>query len=250
MEIFSPTYYIFTFFILLSFIGCKKEETTAKVKKKEIVEVVYAVGNLESKDIYQFRPGTSLTLQELYVTEGDYVKKGQPLLKLESVIVAPFEGTVINISANPGENVNSLESVISIQNLKKLQIKAVLEQRSIFRVKTGQKVKISFEELPGKVFEGKVSKLYSLDPQFIIYVEPESLPENSLPGMTVELVVEISEKRKSFVIPIGAYNQGKIKVKKGFKTEEIEVEHGIVGPDFVEIKSDKILENDEVKLWN
>ena len=247
MEIFSPKFLFFTILIIL---GCTKTDTTAKVIKKEIVEVAYAVGTLESKDIYQFRPGTSLNLQELYVTEGEFVKKGQPLLKMDIIVSAPFEGTVINIPANVGENVNASETVIQIENLKKLQIKAILEQKSIFRVKTGQSVKISFEDLPGKVFEGKVSKLYSLDPQFIIYVEPTNLPDNALPGMTVDLVIEVSAKRQGFVVPIGAYKDGKILVKKGFGKEEITVERGIVGPDFVEIKSDKISENDELKFWN
>ena len=171
-----------------------------KVIKKEIVEVAYAVGTLESKDIYQFRPGTSLNLQELYVTEGEFVKKGQPLLKMDIIISAPFDGTVINIPANVGENVNASETVIHIENLKKLQIKAILEQKSIFRVKTGLNVKISFEELPGKIFEGKISKLYSLDPQFVIYIEPLNLPENALPGMTVDLIIEISPKHEKIFV--------------------------------------------------
>ena len=250
MEIFAPKNFLFTILIFILGIGCKQKETTAKVLKKEIIEVAYAVGTLESKDIYQFRPGTSFTLQELYVDEGDFVKKGQPLLKLDSVITAPFDGTVINVPAHPGENVNPSEAVIVIENLKKLQIKAILEQKSIFRVKTGQKVKISFEELPGKVFEGKVSKLYSLDPQFIIYVEPQNLPENALPGMTVDLVIEVSPKRKSLVVPIGAIRDGKVLVKRGLGKMEVKVETGIVGPDFLEIKSDKISENDELKFWN
>lgn len=250
MEIFSPKNYIFTIFIILFVCACSKNEDTAKVIKKEIIEVAYAVGTLESKDIYQFRPGTSLNLQELYVTEGEFVKKGQPLLKMESLIVAPFDGTVINIPANVGENVNASEPVIVIENLKNLQIKAILEQKSIFRVKTGQKVKISFEELPGKIFEGKVSKLYSLDPQFIIYIEPENLPESALPGMTVDLVIEVSDKRKGLVVPIGTYKDGKVLVKKGLGKEAIEVQRGIVGPDFIEIKSDKISEKDELKFWN
>lgn len=250
MENFSPKKYFFTILIFLSGIACTKKEDTAKILKKEIIEVAYAVGTLESKDIYQFRPGTSLNLQELYVTEGEFVKKGQPLLKMESIITAPFDGTVINIPANVGENVNSSEPVITIENLKHLQIKAILEQKSIFRVKTGQKVKISFEELPGKIFEGKVSKLYSLDPQFIIYVEPENLPESALPGMTVDLVIEVSDKRQGLVVPIGSYKDGKILVKRGFGKEEVPVERGIVGPDFIEIKSNKISEKDEVKFWN
>ncbi|MFI5391160.1 MAG: efflux RND transporter periplasmic adaptor subunit [Bacteriovoracales bacterium] len=250
MEIFAPKNFLFTILILIMATGCKEKETTAKVKKKEIIEVAYAVGTLESKDIYQFRPGTSLNLQELYVDEGDFVKKGQPLLKLDSVITAPFDGTVINVPVHPGENVSPAEAVIVIENLKKLQIKAILEQKSIFRVKTGQKVKISFEELPGKVFDGKVSKLYSLDPQFIIYVEPQNLPESALPGMTVDLVIEVSEKRKSLVVPIGAFKNGKVLLIKGLGKMEVNVEPGIVGPDFLEIKSDKISENDELKFWN
>jgi multidrug efflux pump subunit AcrA (membrane-fusion protein) len=251
MEIFSPKINFFTIFIIILGLSCtNKSDTTAKVTKKEIIEVAYAVGTLESKDIYQFRPGTSLNLQELYVTEGEFVKKGQPLLKMDTIVSAPFDGTVINIPANVGENVNASETVIQIENLKRLQIKAILEQKSIFRVKTGQNVKISFEELPGKIFEGKVSKLYSLDPQFIIYIEPVNLPENTLPGMTVDLVIEVSPKRQGFVVPIGTYKDGKLLVKKGFGKEEIFVERGIVGPDFIEIKSDKISENDELKFWN
>jgi hypothetical protein len=52
------------------------------------------------------------------------------------------------------------------------------------------------------------------------------------------------------VIPIGAIRDGKILVKKGLGNLEIKVETGIVGPDFLEIKSEKISENDELKFWN
>ncbi len=246
MEIFSPQKYGHIIFIFFLVIGCSKKEPVAKVLKKEIVEVAFAVGTLESRDIYQFRPGTSLTLQEVYVEEGDFVKKGQNLLKLDSIVTAPFDGTVVSIAANPGENVNPSDPVIVIENLKKLQIKANLEQKTIFRVRPGQKVKIKFDELPGKVFDGVVSKLYSLDPKFIIYVEPKELPESALPGMTVEMVIEISEKRKALVVPIGTYKDGKLLVKKG----ELKVDRGIVGPDFIEIKSDNISENDEINFWN
>jgi multidrug efflux pump subunit AcrA (membrane-fusion protein) len=207
------------------------------------------VGNLISKDIFKFRPGTSLNVQQRFVREGDKVKKGQPLLKMEELIRAPFSGTISSVPANPGENVNPSDLVLHLENLENIYIRAILEQKTIFKVKKNQVVKLSFEEIPGKVFDGYVSKVYSDDPQLMIYIEPKTLPEKALPGMTVDMAIEVSAPRQALIVPVGAYKNGKILVKRALGKEEIPVKVGYIGPDFVEILSDKVSEKDMVKVW-
>lgn len=68
------------FIILLASCGKKKENIHPTVER--ITESVYASGTVKSRNQYQVYSTTNGILTEKYVTEGDVVKKGDPLFKI------------------------------------------------------------------------------------------------------------------------------------------------------------------------
>lgn len=74
-------YFLFTL-LFLTAISCKKkiEETAPTIVN--ISESVYASGTVKSKNQYQVYATVNGLIQEIMVTEGDLVKKGDPLVKI------------------------------------------------------------------------------------------------------------------------------------------------------------------------
>lgn len=71
----------FLFFSLL-FLSCKEKQEQTQVEIMNISESVYASGIVKSKNQYQVFSKVSGIIDELYVKEGDFVQKGQPLMKI------------------------------------------------------------------------------------------------------------------------------------------------------------------------
>ncbi len=71
----------FLFFSLL-FLSCKEKQEQIQVEIMNISVSVYASGIVKSKNQYQVFSKVSGIIDELYVKEGDFVQKGQPLMKI------------------------------------------------------------------------------------------------------------------------------------------------------------------------
>ncbi|HEX9013502.1 MAG TPA: HlyD family efflux transporter periplasmic adaptor subunit, partial [Anaerolineaceae bacterium] len=74
-----------------------------------------------------------------------------------AVIKAPFDGTVVSLSADPGQAVVLGQPVLTVANLQRLQVETTdLSERDVTRVSLGQPATISVTAL-GKDFPGKVT---------------------------------------------------------------------------------------------
>jgi len=72
----------YLFFVLLAAISCKQANEKTKPVVGPISESVYASGIVKSKNQYQVYSTVNGLIQEILVTEGDTVKKGDPLIKV------------------------------------------------------------------------------------------------------------------------------------------------------------------------
>jgi len=138
----------------------------------------------------------SSKIKEVYVDEGDIVKKGQKLfllddedllneitkqqialqqaeLDLESkmreqedlLIYAPINGTIVEQNVREGDLIkpssssSSNEPAAVIVDYSKMQVILAIDELDISKVKEGMPVKITADALPGEVFEGTVEKI-------------------------------------------------------------------------------------------
>jgi len=66
-------------------------------KSQEISSIIHGVGTLEAKEIVVLAPKTTAKLQELYADEGDRVRSGQVLAKME---LSELEGNLLESTAS------------------------------------------------------------------------------------------------------------------------------------------------------
>ena len=95
-----------------------------------------------------------------------------------SVIVAPCNGRVVRLLAQPGENVSLGQTIVSICNIDSTWITANIEEKKIGRVKPGQKVDIKIDSYPGQVIPGRVVSVGSATQSFFSLLPTENSSGN------------------------------------------------------------------------
>jgi len=105
----------------------------------------------------------------LSVAEGDPVRKGQPVVEVESLQVgdppprvrytAPIDGVVIDRHHVIGESVEPNSHMLEIADLSELLAVGRVFEGQIERVRIGQPVRVAVPSFPGRSFEGVVERL-------------------------------------------------------------------------------------------
>ncbi|SRR5579884_105012 len=74
-------------------------------------------------------------------------------------IRAPFAGTVYSIPIKQGEYVQQGELLLQLANLKRVQVRAFVDEPEIGKLATGQPVNITWDALPGKTWHGEITQM-------------------------------------------------------------------------------------------
>lgn len=216
-------------------------------KRGSITEAIYGLGRVKTDRRYEIKLGVTSNVDQVWVREGDRVKKGTPLLKVDpTTFRAPFDGTVTRINAYVGETVLPQIVLLRLEDLKDQYIELSLEQESALRVRMGQPAKVSFETLRSEVLQGKVTALYTRDDEFLARIEVVGLNDSILLGMTADVSVEVGHIDNALLIPLRAISGGMVLVSRGGKREKVKVDIGHVDRDWAEVKGDVISDEDKV----
>ncbi|MFM8319653.1 MAG: efflux RND transporter periplasmic adaptor subunit [Chloroflexota bacterium] len=107
--------------------------------------------------IYQLSANASGKLVKIYVAQGEQVKAGQPLARVVHgpFIIAPSDGTVIDVRMHEGDYVNAMDVVLVMAETSDIYITANIEESDILNIHPGQKVSVSLD-VYGRSFEGYV----------------------------------------------------------------------------------------------
>ena len=79
----------------------------------------------------------------------------------DTTITTPIDGVVLVKSAEPGEVIAAGTTIVTIGDLEHPWLRAYINETDLGRVKLGQKVKLTTDSYPGKVYEGTVSFIAS-----------------------------------------------------------------------------------------
>ena len=158
-------------------------------------------------------------------------------------ITAPFSGTVVRRMVDPGAFIPSATSgsaaqnaaIVTVMDFSKVRVQVAVPEPEVPFVAKDSPVKVTVDELPGRAFEGRVTRYaYALDDATKTMLTEIELanPKGELrPGMfaTVRLVVErksdallvpldalVVEKTKNSVFTVGDGKAKKVSVKVGF----------------------------------
>ncbi len=78
----------------------------------------------------------------------------------EATLVAPFSGTVGSVDVRVGEMVSPGQPLATIGDLDTLRVETTdLDEIDVVRVGVGQQVAVTFDALPDRVFEGRVTRI-------------------------------------------------------------------------------------------
>lgn len=150
----KPRFAFLLALLLLFSCGKKAEEYT--VKEESISESVYASGFVKSKNQYQVHAKATGLVEEVYVKEGDYLKKGDPILKLTNnsskLNTANARLALQQATENArGEKLKELQVNIELSRNRYLNDSLLWErQNSLWKQNIGTQVELEQRELAFK----------------------------------------------------------------------------------------------------
>ena len=168
----------------------------------------------------------------------------QDLLK-HSEIRAPFEGTVYSIPIKQGEYVQQGELLIQLANLRRVQVRAFVDEPELGKLAVNQPVTVSWDALPGKIWRGEISQMpYTITTygtrnvgQVLCGVDNED--SRLLPNINVTVNVSIANKKDVVTIAREALHEDEngryVYVIRNGHLERQTVEAGIANNTRIEI---------------
>lgn len=242
---------------------------TASIKIGAAVEAVYATAVVEPVTWSAISPIKTGQVTDIFVKEGDAVKAGDILAKLDDAdilaqlkeqealatfyeenteraktllssktisskeydqrktdltranarinvlqeqirqlsLFAPNDGIVLWRDVEPGEVKTAGTPLFWVGELRPLRLKAEIDEEDIPKIRIGQKVYITADAFPDKVFEGSVRQITPKgDPINKSYRAYIDLPDDTslMIGMTVETNTVIQEKKNARLVPAEA----------------------------------------------
>lgn len=213
-----------------------------------VVEAVYGLGTVIAPETYQIKTAINQSIHEIYVKEGDKVKKGDLLLGFDESGIkrASFAGTVTSIPFKRGELVFPQVAVLTLVNLNNLYLEVSLEQQSVLSVKEGQLALVSFESLRADKLQGKVRSIFPRENQFIVRIDLDHFPEGVLPGMTADVAIEVARKDNVLSVPLRAISAGRVTIERDGKRTKEPIQVGVVDGEWAEVTSGNIKPNDRI----
>jgi membrane fusion protein, multidrug efflux system len=123
-------------------------------------------------------------------------------------IRAPFSGVLGIRKANLGEYLSAGAAVVQLQSLNPIYVNFGLPQQALGQVRVGRSLRVTSEDMVGKVFSGRVTALDSVVDQTTRNVQVQATlpnPEGKLhPGMFVQVEVVEGTSRPVITLPASA----------------------------------------------
>lgn len=173
-----------------------------------------------------------------------------------TVVKAPTDGTVTNLSASVGDSVaiaptalsaSTSVPVLTLANLTHVTIRIEVNEVDIPKLTSGQSASIEFDAFPGKLYSGNVSRVDSVGTnksgviRYNVYIDVVDPTAEILPGMTASTKVHVASAQNVLSVPNSAvrpYKGGKAVRYYNTKTRAIDylpVQTGLKGEERTEI---------------
>lgn len=150
------------------------------------------------------------------------------------------DGRVYDIYKKTGDLI-APNQPIALVGAGQMIARLLVDEDDLNKVYAGQKLLITMDAYPGKVFGARISKIYPLLNKVEQSFRVDAVMDEPLPvemyGLNLEANIIIAENRKVLVIPRSALLKGdSVYVKKGDETVKIKVEKGLEDEKWVEVK--------------
>lgn len=131
---------------------------TATIRRASIEEIISASGTVNAP-VYEMGNPLGGKIASLKVSEGERVKRGTLLLEFAdgSRLVAPDSGLVAKVNYREGESVlPGTQPAVVVVNYDRSWVEAQIDEIDIADVKIGDRVKITSDVYPDKIFDGRI----------------------------------------------------------------------------------------------
>jgi multidrug resistance efflux pump len=110
--------------------------------------------------IYQMTANARGKLLKVYVSQGEEVKAGQVLARVDNGpnIKSPIDGTVIDVKLQEGDYVTASDVIAVVANTSDIGIRANVEETDILKIHEGQSATVSLDAF-GQSFDGYVEEV-------------------------------------------------------------------------------------------
>jgi multidrug efflux pump subunit AcrA (membrane-fusion protein) len=143
----------FYIFLLVLLFSCKSKTESIKPSIEPISESIYASGIVKSKNQYQAFASANGIVEDIFVSEGDFVKKGTPILSISNETQklnrdnAKLAADYADYNANK-EKLNEAALVIDFAKNKMLNDSTLyVRQKNLWQQQIGSKVEFEQREL-------------------------------------------------------------------------------------------------------
>ena len=118
----------------------------------------------------------------------------------QTQVIAPFAGQVGTIHVRPGELASPGQPVLMFGDTSKLHVETTdLRETDVTRLKIGMPVEVTFDALPGRTFQGKITRIAPMSTtekgstNFTVIVEVPDLDASLRWGMTAFVNIQVGK---------------------------------------------------------
>lgn len=133
-----------------------------------------------------------------------------------STIVAPFDGTILSVSSQVGDNVGT-NAFITLADLSQPYLEVLVDETDLNNVGVGYEVSVTFDALPNQTFTGKV---ISIDPSLvnvanvtavrsIVQLDSSSFskPQDLPVGLSATVEIISAQAQNVLLVPVEALHE-------------------------------------------
>lgn len=246
-----------------------------QAQRGQFVVKTQATGVVEPENRVQITPSVSGRVEEIFVREGELVKKGKILAWLSSneraalfdsvrmkgaspeemkmveqaynmiPVVAQIDGQVIKRAVEPGQSVAAGKELFTLSD--RLIVKTQVDETDIGSVREGQRAEFYLDAFPKDRYEGQVLSIAhdSTLKDGVTVFDVKILPSRSITairsGMRADVYIVTKVKANAVFVPKKAvsYKDGDsfVKVRKGVGVDSKKIEAGASNDKFLEVLS-------------
>jgi HlyD family secretion protein len=173
-------------------------------------------------------------------------------------LTAPFTGTITEVDLKPGDQVSPGNMAIRLDRLDQLLVDVPISEVDINSIEVGQPVKLSFDAILDKEYQGVVSQVAPVGNlnqgvvEFNVTVELTDADQDVMPGMTAAVYIVVKQLTDVLLVPNSAVRvvdgQRVVYILQDNQLEEIEVILGASSDNQSQVIDGNLQLGDEIVL--
>lgn len=163
-------------------------------------------------------------------------------------IVAPYDGLVLEVFANPGESVSAAQNILHLADPNALEARATITEEDYPLTRVGQAATLYLDAQPSLVIAGTVAAVVPLrdsssaSPVYPVYISFDPVPPGLAAGMSVDGAISIATRSNVLRLPRALVNAradgtAELQMWSNNRVQSRSVVTGLRGDQYVEIVS-------------